>query len=77
MGQKSSAQLRVFLTTMDQWRFAKSSGDTNGYGKLKTVREMLLSKAQKDRGGGQVIAEDSCAQKECPLYQAQGFCPKH
>lgn len=48
MGQKSSALLRVFLATMNQWRFAKSSGDTKGHSKLKTVKEMLLSKAQKD-----------------------------
>ena len=77
LGLKSNSLLRVFLATVEQWRFAKSSGDTNGHSRLKAGRAVLVSKEQRDRDGGQTTAEDSCAQTERPvvvrfLPQCQG-----
>lgn len=39
LGPRSNPLLRVFLAMVDQWRFAKSSGDTEGSSQPRAGRE--------------------------------------
>ena len=65
LGLESNPLLRVFLATVERWRFAKGSGDTDDHSKLKAGRE--VKHEETIRNGGRAVAEDSCVQRCRPL----------
>ena len=51
LGLESSPLLRVFLATVEQWRFAKGSGDADDHSKLKAERAVRHRDHQGRRPG--------------------------
>ena len=78
MGQKATLCLRVFLATVDQWRFAKSSGDTKGSSQLKAGVGGGTSQGDTHRQFRKEASADQgqlCPQGK-PTSPSTGFLPE-